>query len=290
MAEGRDRAAGRRSTRACLTKPSAQRQFLRISHLIGRLDTHQKKRAYVNFYGNLMKLMDAYVVDVLDALEAQNLLDNTLVIRTSDHGEMGLAHGGLRQKCFNVYEETMRIPLVYSNPRLWSKAADLTGDGLACRPPAHAGQPGQRAGLGPCQVARRRLLRSHPPATRAAAAGLRRLHLRRLPGGADQPTVRQTAAAHHQRARATLEDRRVLRRQRKVPSQWEMYDLKRDPLERTNLAHKGHKRTPAQEKQYQRLHRKLARVKHHRLHRLPDTPQPQTMGNPKRTSPISSMD
>jgi hypothetical protein len=76
----------------------------------------------------------------------------------------------------------------------------------------------------------------------------------------------------------------------RVPSQWEMYDLKSDPLERTNLAHTGYKRTPAQEKQYRRLQRKLARVKKHRLHPLPDTPEPQTMGNPNRTSPPSSMD
>jgi len=40
------------------TKPSAQRQFLRISQLSGRLDTHQKKRANLNLYGNLMKLVD----------------------------------------------------------------------------------------------------------------------------------------------------------------------------------------------------------------------------------------
>jgi arylsulfatase A-like enzyme len=76
----------------------------------------------------------------------------------------------------------------------------------------------------------------------------------------------------------------------KVPSQWEMYDLKHDPLERTNLAHKGYERTPPQERQYQRLQRKLARVKKHRLHPLPDTPQPQTIGNPNRTSPRSSTD
>jgi len=55
---------------------------------------------------------------VLDALEAQNLLDNTLVIRTADQCETGLAHGGLRQKNFNAYEEGLRVPLVYSNPRL----------------------------------------------------------------------------------------------------------------------------------------------------------------------------
>ena len=103
------------------TKPSAQRQFLRISQLLGRLDTRETKLAYINFYGNLMKLVDGYLVDVLDALEARDLLDNTLVIRTADHGETGLAHGGLRQKNFNVYEESLRVPLVYSNPRLWSR-------------------------------------------------------------------------------------------------------------------------------------------------------------------------
>ena len=41
------------------------------------------------------------------------------MIRTSDHGEMGLSHGGLRQKIFNAYEETIRVPLVVSNPRLF---------------------------------------------------------------------------------------------------------------------------------------------------------------------------
>src|SRR5439155_1620414 len=52
---------------------------------------------------------------------AEGVLADTLVIRTADHGEMGLAHGGLRQKNFNVYEETTRVPLVYSNPRLFPR-------------------------------------------------------------------------------------------------------------------------------------------------------------------------
>ncbi len=44
------------------------------------------------------------------------------MIATADHGEMGTAHGGLRQKNFNFYEESIRVPLVYSNPRLFKKA------------------------------------------------------------------------------------------------------------------------------------------------------------------------
>ena len=69
-----------------------------------------------------MKSSDAYLVQILDTLEQQDLLDNTLVICTADHGEMGIAHGGLRQKNFNFYEETLRVPLVFSNPTLFPKA------------------------------------------------------------------------------------------------------------------------------------------------------------------------
>jgi choline-sulfatase len=76
----------------------------------------------------------------------------------------------------------------------------------------------------------------------------------------------------------------------RVPSQWEMYDLKHDPLERKNLAHKGYERTPAQERQYRRLQRKLARVKATRLRPLPNTPEPKTKGSASRTAPISAMD
>jgi choline-sulfatase len=50
-----------------------------------------------------------------------------------------------------------------------------------------------------------------------------------------------------------------------VPDQWEMYDLKTDPLERTNLAYKDYKRTPEQQRQFRRLRRKLARVERTRL-------------------------
>jgi arylsulfatase A-like enzyme len=46
-----------------------------------------------------------------------------VLVRCSDHGEMGLAHGGLRQKMFNAYEETINVPLVISNPVLFPRPA-----------------------------------------------------------------------------------------------------------------------------------------------------------------------
>jgi choline-sulfatase len=44
-----------------------------------------------------------------------------------------------------------------------------------------------------------------------------------------------------------------------------MYDLKSDPLERKNLARRGYKRTAEQQRQFERLKRKLARVQRKRL-------------------------
>ncbi|MCX7020730.1 MAG: sulfatase-like hydrolase/transferase, partial [bacterium] len=40
-------------------------------------------------------------------------------VKTADHGEMKLTHNNQIQKMFNFYEETMRVPLIYSNPVLW---------------------------------------------------------------------------------------------------------------------------------------------------------------------------
>ena len=50
-------------------------------------------------------------------------------MRCADHGEMGLSHGGLRQKMFNVYEETINVPLVVSNPVLFPRRRET--DALA---------------------------------------------------------------------------------------------------------------------------------------------------------------
>jgi len=101
-------------------KPSAQRQTkIVLDKKLGELSSESEQYNYLNFYGNLMIEADKKIGEVLDALEDSNLLDSTIIVRTTDHGEMGLAHGGLRQKMFNVYEETIHIPLIFSNPVLF---------------------------------------------------------------------------------------------------------------------------------------------------------------------------
>lgn len=81
----------------------------------GRLDYPEYKDPELikymisNYYG-LVREIDDWVGVILDKLEELGLAENTLVIFTSDHGEMLGAHG-LREK--NVfYEESSHIPLM----------------------------------------------------------------------------------------------------------------------------------------------------------------------------------
>jgi arylsulfatase A-like enzyme len=96
---------------------------LGMDNYLGPLEDDQAKRDYVDFYAHLHRLVDARIGRLLRALgpaeDGSSLRARTIIIRTSDHGEMGLSHGGLRQKVFNAYEETIRVPLVVSSPRLF---------------------------------------------------------------------------------------------------------------------------------------------------------------------------
>src|SRR5262249_16858040 len=93
---------------------------------LGPLRGEEAKREYVNFYAYLHKVVDDQIGRVLGAVgsagDPGSLRSRTVIFRCADHGEMGLSHGGLRQKAFNTYEETIHIPLVVSNPVLFPKA------------------------------------------------------------------------------------------------------------------------------------------------------------------------
>jgi arylsulfatase A-like enzyme len=97
---------------------------------LGALRSHEQKLAYVRFYAYLHSVVDKKIGRVLAALgdedDPGSLRARTLIARISDHGEMGLSHGGLRQKMFNAYEETLRVPLVLSNPALFSVGASTS--------------------------------------------------------------------------------------------------------------------------------------------------------------------
>ncbi|MEU6255869.1 sulfatase-like hydrolase/transferase [Streptomyces sp. NPDC047043] len=69
----------------------------------------------LNFYLNALRDVDRSVDLVLDALEASGQADRTVVVFTSDHGEMAASHG-LRQKGNLVYDENFHVPFILSHP------------------------------------------------------------------------------------------------------------------------------------------------------------------------------
>jgi len=74
---------------------------------------------YRRFYYQLQKNVDAQIKRVLDQLKASKFYEDTIVIFTSDHGELLGSHGGIFQKWHNAFEETLRVPFIVHNPRLF---------------------------------------------------------------------------------------------------------------------------------------------------------------------------
>ncbi|AST91036.1 arylsulfatase [Sutcliffiella cohnii] len=76
---------------------------------------------YRQLYYSLQKKVDQEMLKVFKALQKSCFYEDTIVVFTSDHGELLGAHGGLYQKWYNMYEESIHVPLIIHSPKLFSK-------------------------------------------------------------------------------------------------------------------------------------------------------------------------
>jgi arylsulfatase A-like enzyme len=101
------------------TKPEAHRQWRwdQQHGLWGYIDPSDTGAwlRHLDYYVELHRLADRSLGTVLGALEAAGAWDDTVVVFTSDHGDMCGSHG-LRSKGPFVYEEIMRVPLYVRVP------------------------------------------------------------------------------------------------------------------------------------------------------------------------------
>jgi arylsulfatase A-like enzyme len=97
-------------------EPKAVRDVVEGHWAMGAMEgaTPAEWRQYRSAYYRLIERADAGVARVLDALEAEGLAEDALVVFTSDHGDGHGAHR-LIQKTF-LYEEMARVPLFVSPP------------------------------------------------------------------------------------------------------------------------------------------------------------------------------
>ena len=103
------------------TKPEAHRQWRYDQQhgLWGYIDPADTAAwlRHLDYYVELHRLADDSLGTVLGALEQVGAWDDTVVIFTSDHGDMCGSHG-LRSKGPFVYDEIMRVPLYVRVPGL----------------------------------------------------------------------------------------------------------------------------------------------------------------------------
>jgi arylsulfatase len=106
-------------------KPEAHRQWRwdQQHGLWGYIDPSDTKAwlRHLDYYVELHRLADRSLGTVLGALEESGSWDDTVVIFTSDHGDMCGSHG-LRSKGPFVYDEIMRVPLYMKVPGLTNPA------------------------------------------------------------------------------------------------------------------------------------------------------------------------
>lgn len=71
---------------------------------------------YRRLYYYLHKLVDRATGQILESLDRNGMADYTVVVYTSDHGDLLGAHGGLIQKWCNAFDEATRVPLLIAGP------------------------------------------------------------------------------------------------------------------------------------------------------------------------------
>jgi arylsulfatase len=99
----------------------------------GPVTGDERWREGLNFYLNCARDVDRHVGVVLDALEASGQADRTVVVFTSDHGEMAGSHG-LRQKANLVYDENFHVPLIIRHPDSNGRVSDAMASAVDLAP------------------------------------------------------------------------------------------------------------------------------------------------------------
>ena len=199
-----------------IDKPAVYRRMRDVLSVLPESDFLKAKRCYYSY----CTLVDQQVGRLIQYLKEKNLYDNTLIVCMSDHGDMMGAHG-LMMKSVEPFEEIYHIPLLMKLPKQ-----------------AHAGM---NAGF---------YINTYEIApTVLELAGVRSLQGKHV-GISMAPWIKGEKKDNHY-AFAEFFGQRYAYTQRiyweddmkyvfNAFDEDELYDLKRDPFEMTNLNHNVH--------------------------------------------------
>ena len=90
---------------------------------IGGLGTYRRSgwtddqfRDYIRRYWGFTSFIDSRIGLLLDKLEEMGELDNTIIVFTSDHGDMAGEHGSIYKSTICAWDELLRVPLIVNGP------------------------------------------------------------------------------------------------------------------------------------------------------------------------------
>lgn len=90
-------------------------QMYNLTGVVGAAYGRQEWKEAWRVYLGLVAMLDACVGQILDELKAQGIYEESLIVFTSDHGEMLGSHGLFQKMC--MYEESARTPLYIKFPK-----------------------------------------------------------------------------------------------------------------------------------------------------------------------------
>lgn len=115
-------------------QPTGDRPHGHLDRLMERLnptfEPGEIGRLRANYAGNVT-LIDAQIGEILDAIERRGELENTVIVHTSDHGEMNGDHGLIYKS--NFLNGAVRIPLLVRTPK--ASGLETPPTGTICESP-----------------------------------------------------------------------------------------------------------------------------------------------------------
>jgi arylsulfatase A-like enzyme len=105
------------------TKPSCQQSY--VDNWATIIAPQPWNELHLKFYYQMQAEVGQQIERVLDALRETEAYENTIVIFSSDHGDMQGAHGGMHEKWHVAYEEALHVPFIVSSPLLPGGAREL---------------------------------------------------------------------------------------------------------------------------------------------------------------------
>ncbi len=92
-------------------------------------------REFLRIYYGMVKLIDDQVGRVLESLEETGRMDDTVIVFTSDHGDMMGGHGMVWKSTNSFYEEVTRVPLMIRYPKKFKpQVSDIATDSTDLMP------------------------------------------------------------------------------------------------------------------------------------------------------------